>query len=73
MDIERSPSVCLKHGMVALNAEGRVIRPAICGMTSVRVKLLLQLKLPFRQELIGRTGNPMTTGFQLPKLVWFAN
>jgi len=30
----------------------------------------MQLKPPFRQELIQRTGNPMSTGFQLPKLVW---
>jgi len=31
----------------------------------------MQLKATVsRQELIQRTGNPMSTGFQLPKLVW---
>jgi len=55
------------HGMVPLNAEGRVIRPAILW-NDQRVKLLMQLKPP-RQGLIQRTGN-LSTGFQLPKLVW---
>lgn len=31
----------------------------------------MQLKLQLgHQELIGRTGNPAITGFQLPKVVW---
>ena len=59
------------HGMVALNAEGRVIRPAILWNDQRTGKAVAAIEATIsRQELIGRTGNPMTTGFQLPKLVW---
>ncbi|MBD1909075.1 xylulokinase [Leptolyngbya sp. FACHB-16] len=59
------------HGMVPLDAEGEVIRPAILwndqrtGQAVVEIETVIP-----RQELIQRTGNPAITGFQLPKLVW---
>jgi xylulokinase len=59
------------HGMVPLDAEGRVIRAAILwndqrtGTAVEEIEAVIS-----RQELIQRTGNPAITGFQLPKLVW---
>ncbi|MBL1178251.1 xylulokinase [Pantanalinema sp. GBBB05] len=59
------------HGMVTLDASGRVIRPAILwndqrtGTAVIEIETLIP-----RSELIQRTGNPAITGFQLPKLVW---
>ncbi|NMG22078.1 xylulokinase [Brasilonema bromeliae] len=59
------------HGMVPLDAEGRVIRPAILWNDQRTGKAVdaIEAIIP-RQELIQRTGNPAITGFQLPKLVW---
>lgn len=59
------------HGMVPLDANGRVIRPAILWndqRTGKAVKAI-EATIP-RRELIQRTGNPAITGFQLPKLIW---
>lgn len=59
------------HGMVGLNAEGRVIRPAILWNDQRTGKAVETIEATIsRQELIQRTGNRTTTGFQLPKLVW---
>jgi xylulokinase len=59
------------HGMVPLNAEGRVIRPAILWNDQRTGKAVDAIESTVsRQELIQRTGNLMSTGFQLPKLVW---
>ncbi len=59
------------HGMVGLNAEGRVIRPAILWNDQRTGKAVEAIEATIsRQELIQRTGNRTTTGFQLPKLVW---
>jgi len=56
------------HGMVALNAEGRVIRPAILWNDQRTGKAVAAIEATIsRQELIGRTGNPMT---RVSKLVW---
>jgi xylulokinase len=59
------------HGMVPLDAEGRVIRPAILWNDQRTGKAVdtIEAIIP-RQELIQRTGNPAITGFGLPKLVW---
>lgn len=59
------------HGMVPLDAEGRVIRPAILWNDQRTGKAVAEIEAAIsRQELIQRTGNPAITGFQLPKLVW---
>ncbi len=59
------------HGMVPLDAEGRVIRPAILWNDQRTGKAVAEIETTIpRQELIQRTGNPAITGFQLPKLVW---
>jgi xylulokinase len=59
------------HGMVPLDAEGNVIRPAILWNDQRTGKAVdtINAIIP-RHELIQRTGNPAITGFQLPKLVW---
>jgi xylulokinase len=59
------------HGMVALDASGNVIRPAILWNDQRTGKAVAEIeaKIP-RHELIQRTGNPAVTGFQLPKLLW---
>lgn len=59
------------HGMVPLDAQGTVIRPAILWNDQRTGKAVdaIEAAVP-RQELIQRTGNPAITGFQLPKLVW---
>src|SRR5919107_3205630 len=59
------------HGLVALDAAGEVIRPAIlwndgrtaaeCAEIEERVGL---------SQLIARTGNRALTGFTAPKLLW---
>lgn len=59
------------HGMVPLDAEGHVIRPAILWNDQRTGKAVEAIESTIsRQELIQRTGNPAITGFQLPKLVW---
>ncbi len=59
------------HGMVGLDAEGRVIRPAILWNDQRTGKAVAAIEATIsRQELIQRTGNRTTTGFQLPKLLW---
>lgn len=59
------------HGMVGLDAQGRVIRPAILWNDQRTSKAVEEIEATIpRQELIERTGNPMVTGFQLPKIVW---
>lgn len=59
------------HGMVPLDAEGAVIRPAILWNDQRTGQAVVEIEAAIsRQELIQRTGNPAITGFQLPKLVW---
>jgi xylulokinase len=59
------------HGMVALNAAGAVIRPAILWNDQRTGKAVDAIEAAIsRETLIQRTGNPAITGFQLPKLVW---
>lgn len=59
------------HGMVPLNADGDVIRPAILWNDQRTAQAVVEIEAAIpRQALIQRTGNPAITGFQLPKLVW---
>lgn len=62
------------HGMVPLDTEGKVIRPAILwnDQRTGKAVAMITSTIPC-QELIQRTGNPAITGFQLPKLVWLRN
>jgi len=59
------------HGMVALDASGQPIRPAILwndqrtGLAVAEIEAAIP-----RRELLSRTGNPAITGFHLPKLLW---
>jgi xylulokinase len=59
------------HGMVALDAEGEVVRtaPLWNDQRTGEAVREIEKRVP-RQELIKRTGNPAITGFQLPKVVW---
>lgn len=59
------------HGMVALDARGEPIRPALLWndqRTAAEVERI-ERTVP-RGELVRRTGNPAVTGFQLPKILW---
>jgi xylulokinase len=59
------------HGMVALDADGVPLRPALLWndqRTAAQVALI-ERTIP-RDELVRRTGNPAVTGFQLPKILW---
>lgn len=59
------------HGLVPLDAAGRVLRPAILWNDQRTAKAVAAIEaiIP-RSDLIRRTGNPAITGFQLPKLIW---
>lgn len=59
------------HGMTPLDANGKVVRPAILWndqRTGDAVKAM-EKAVP-RKEFIQRTGNPAITGFHVSKLVW---
>lgn len=59
------------HGMVPLNKDGQVIRPAILWNDQRTGEAVTEIEATVpRSDLIQRTGNPAITGFQLPKLVW---
>ena len=59
------------HGLVALDAEGRVLRPAILwndqrtGAECAEIERLIGL-----ERLISLTGNRALPGFTAPKLLW---
>ncbi len=61
------------HGLVALDAGGRVLRPAILwndgrtGAECAEIERRIGL-----DELIARTGNRALPGFTAPKLLWLA-
>ncbi len=59
------------HGLVALDREGRVLRPAILwndGRTAEEVRYLNETV--GRETLSARTGNIAFAGFTAPKLLW---
>lgn len=59
------------HGMVPLDAQGEVIRPALLWNDQRTGAAVAELDAAVpRETLIARTGNPAITGFQLPKVLW---
>ncbi len=59
------------HGMVALDAADRVVRPALLWNDQRTGDAVAEIEATVdRTRLIERTGNPAITGFQLPKVVW---
>jgi xylulokinase len=59
------------HGMVPLDAQGQVIRPALLWNDQRTGAAVAELDAAVpRETLIARTGNPAITGFQLPKVLW---
>lgn len=59
------------HGMVALDADDRVIRPALLWNDQRTAAAVLEIEAAVpRATLIERGGNPAITGFQLAKLLW---
>lgn len=62
------------HGMVALDASDRVVRPAILWCDQRTEKECLQIDESLGAERVREvTGNPPLTGFQLPKILWMRN
>jgi len=59
------------HGLVLLNDDGKVIRPALiwCDQRSQPQVDFIESKLG-REAILGRIANPVLTGFTLPKLLW---
>jgi xylulokinase len=59
------------HGLVMLDANGEVIRPALiwCDQRSQREVDFINATLGVRRVLEA-TANPVLTGFTLPKLIW---
>jgi xylulokinase len=59
------------HGLVLLDAEGQVLRPAIlwndqrCGAECDEIRLRVS-----REKLVQITGNDALTGFTAPKILW---
>lgn len=59
------------HGMVALDAAERVVRPALLWNDQRTGDAVAAITARVgRARLVARTGNPAVTGFQLPKVVW---
>ncbi|MEL7313760.1 MAG: xylulokinase [Cyanobacteria bacterium J06559_3] len=59
------------HGMVPLNADGHVVRPAILWNDQRTADIIPEIHSHIdREVLIDRTGNPAITGFQLAKILW---
>jgi D-xylulose kinase len=61
-----------QHGLVALDAQGEVIRPAKlwCDTSTVRESEWLNRKLGGRQAIIRRLGLPFLPGYTAPKILW---
>ena len=59
------------HGSVLLDADGRVIRPALiwCDQRSQTQVDAINAKVG-RENVLAYTANPVLTGFTLPKLLW---
>ena len=59
------------HGLVCLDADGKVLRPAIIWADRRSKLQLEQLQAIFGIERLAQwTGNPLATGFMLPSWVW---
>ena len=59
------------HGLVTIDEDGDVVRPAILWNDQRTGDAVRQIEeaVP-RRTLVERGGNPAVTGFQLPKLLW---
>lgn len=59
------------HGSVLLDAEGKVIRPALiwCDQRSQDQVDAINAKVG-REQVLAHTANPVLTGFTLPKMLW---
>ena len=59
------------HGLVCLDADGRVIRPSLiwCDQRSQAQVDFVHAKLG-REKVLSCIANPVLTGFTLPKLLW---
>jgi xylulokinase len=59
------------HGLVMLDAEGKVIRPSLiwCDQRSQAQVDAIHRKIG-RDRVVSFTANPALTGFTLPKLLW---
>ncbi|MEZ4607165.1 MAG: xylulokinase [Deinococcales bacterium] len=59
------------HGMVALDAQGEAVRPALLWNDQRTGDYIAEIEAAIpRKDLIQRTGNPAITGFQLAKVLW---
>jgi xylulokinase len=59
------------HGMVALDRQQRVLRPALLWNDQRTADEVEEIHARVgRERLVERTGNPAVTGFQLPKVLW---
>jgi xylulokinase len=59
------------HGLVALDADGRVLRPAILWNDQRTGEECREIEERVgRERLLELTGNPALTGFTAPKLLW---
>jgi xylulokinase len=59
------------HGLVALDAEDRVLRPAILWNDQRTAEECREIEERVgRERLLELTGNPALTGFTAPKLLW---
>ncbi len=59
------------HGLVPLDAQGGVVRPALLWNDQRTGAGVAEIEAAIpRRTLVARTGNPAVTGFQLPKLLW---
>lgn len=62
------------HGLVLLDGDGRVLRPAILWNDQRTAAECDQIREKMgREELISTTGNDALTGFTAPKLLWVRN
>lgn len=62
------------HGLVMLDEQNEVIRPAIIWCDQRTVKECAQItKIVGRQRLIDLTANPAMTGFTAAKILWVRN
>jgi xylulokinase len=63
------------HGSVFLDADGKVIRPALLwnDQRTAAECAEIEQKAGGREELIRMVGNPALTGFTAPKLLWLRN
>jgi xylulokinase len=60
------------HGLVALDARDRVLRPAILWNDQRTAEECREIEARLGEDLLAITGNQAVTGFTAPKLLWMA-